>query len=177
MARAGLKSVVEIYKTQLKWMAVVWDDQARVSRLSFYNDSRKNALEAVREFLATETAVHVGSSIVARKLIKYAQGQETTFSEIALAPCSTEFQQQVRTACREVGYGQITTYGELAERAKSPKAARAVGLCMRNNPVHYSAPSSCRWFYRTVDRLFCGPGVLLKQQMLKLEGVNREFVR
>ena len=88
MARAGLKSVVEIFKTQLKWMAVVWDDQARVSRLSFYNDSRKNALEAVREFLATETAVHVGSSIVARKLIKCA-GQETTFSEIALAPCST----------------------------------------------------------------------------------------
>ena len=48
MARAGLKSVVEIFNTQLKWMAVVWDDQARVNRLSFYNDSRKKALEAVR---------------------------------------------------------------------------------------------------------------------------------
>ena len=178
MARAGLKSVVEIFNTQLKWMAVVWDDQARVSRLSFYNDSRKNALEAVREFLATETAVHVGSSIVARKLIKYAQGQETTFSEIALAPCSTEFQQQVRTACREVGYGQITTYGELAERAKSPKAARAVGLCMRNNPVPIIVP--CHRVVGSTGRLIgfsAGPGVLLKQQMLKLEGVNREFVR
>lgn len=178
MARAGLKSVVEIFETQLKWMAVVWDDQARVNRLSFYNDSSKKALAAVREFLATETAVHAGSSIVARKLIKYAQGRETTFSEIELAPCSTEFQQQVRTACREVGYGQITTYGELAERAKSPKAARAVGLCMRNNPVPIIVP--CHRVVGSTGRLIgfsAGPGVLLKQQMLKLEGVNREFVR
>ena len=105
------------------------------------------------------------------------QGQETTFSEIALAPCSTEFQQQVRTACREVGYGQITTYGELAERAKSPKAARAVGLCMRNNPVPIIVP--CHRVVGSTGRLIgfsAGPGVLLKQQMLKLEGVNRNLL-
>ena len=178
MARTALTSVVELFETQLKWMAVVWDDQARVNRVSFYNDSSEKALEAVRESLTTQTAVHDGSSIVARKLIKYAQGQETTFSEIELAPCSTAFQQQVRTACREVGYGQIATYGELAERADSPKAARAVGLCMRNNPVPIIVP--CHRIVGSNGRLIgfsAGPGVLLKQLMLKLEDVNREFVR
>ena len=178
MARTALTSVVELFETQLKWMAVVWDDQARVNRVSFYNDSSEKALEAVRESLTTQTAVHDGSSIVARKLIKYAQGQEITFSEIELAPCSTAFQQQVRTACREVGYGQIATYGELAERADSPKAARAVGLCMRNNPVPIIVP--CHRIVGSNGRLIgfsAGPGVLLKQLMLKLEDVNREFVR
>ena len=177
MAHAGLESVVEIFETQLKWMALVWDDQARVSRLSFYNDSSKKALDAVREFLTTETAVHNGISNLASMLTKYAQGQEITFSEIELAPCSTAFQQQVRAACREVGYGQIATYGQLAERAKSPKAARAVGLCMRNNPVPIIVP--CHRVVGSTGRLIgfsAGPGVLLKQQMLKLEGVNREFV-
>ncbi len=178
MACAQLKSVVELFETQLKWMALVWDDQAKVSRLSFYNASRKKALEAVREFLTTETAVQDGSSKVARKLIQYAQGQATTFSEIELAPCSTEFQEQVRTACREVGYGQIATYGELAKRAKSPKAARAVGLCMRNNPVPIIVP--CHRVVGSTGRLIgfsAGPGVSLKQQMLKLEGISKEFVR
>jgi len=178
MARAEPNSVVELFETQLKWMALVWDDQAKVSRLSFYNGSRKKALEAVREFLTTETAVEDGSSKVARKLFRYAQGQETTFSDIELVPCSTVFQERVRTACREVGYGQIATYGELAERAKSPKAARAVGLCMRNNPVPIIVP--CHRVVGSNGRLIgfsAGPGVLLKQQMLNLEDANREFVR
>ena len=50
----------------------------------------------------------------------------------------TPFQQQVFALVRSVPPGRVTTYGEVA-RAAGSGSARAVGQCMRNNPL---APDS-----------------------------------
>ena len=178
MVQAEIKSGVEVFATKLKWIALAYDDHARICRLSLYNDTRQSAITVIQKYLTSGISVQDGNSELARKLMRYAQGHETSFSEVELAPCSTAFQEKVRNACREIGYGKIATYGQLAHRAKSPKAARAVGLCMRNNPVPIIVP--CHRIVGSTGRLrgfSLGPGVSLKQQMLSLEGVNREFVR
>src|SRR5262249_57395124 len=41
---------------------------------------------------------------------------------------------------REVGWGETVTYGELAEMAGRPRAARAAGSAMRNNPIPFVIP-------------------------------------
>ncbi len=44
------------------------------------------------------------------------------------------------TLRREVGWGEVVTYGELAEMAGRPGAARAVGNVMAHNPVPFVIP-------------------------------------
>jgi methylated-DNA-[protein]-cysteine S-methyltransferase len=40
----------------------------------------------------------------------------------------------------EVGWGEVVSYGELAEMAGAPGAARAVGTAMAHNPVPFVIP-------------------------------------
>jgi len=46
----------------------------------------------------------------------------------------------LETLRREVGWGETVTYGELAELAGSPGAARAVGTVMASNPIPFVIP-------------------------------------
>ena len=164
----------EVVKTELRWIALVYDQQGALLRLSFYNDSKKVALKTVREFLDADSVERKKPSILARKLTKYAAGNHVDFSGIPLSPLKTLFQENVRKACMAVGYGETATYGELAENVGSPRAARAVGLCMRNNPIPIVVP--CHRIIGSTGRLIgfsAGPGLSLKEQMLKMESVNR----
>ena len=43
----------------------------------------------------------------------------------------TTFEQRVRSAVRRVPAGRVATYGDIAERAGSPRASRAVGSILR----------------------------------------------
>lgn len=50
------------------------------------------------------------------------------------------FERRVYDLLRQVGPGETITYGELAARAGSPGAARAVGAAMARNPVPVIIP-------------------------------------
>ena len=47
----------------------------------------------------------------------------------------TAFQQRAWRGAQKIGYGQIRSYGALAEEIGSPKAARAIGTAMGANPI------------------------------------------
>ena len=55
-------------------------------------------------------------------------------------PTSSLFMQKCWAACREIPYGETISYGELAEEAGSPKAARAAGQAMKRNPLSVITP-------------------------------------
>ena len=52
----------------------------------------------------------------------------------------TDFQKRALEACKQVAYGEWATYGQLAEAAGNPKAARAIGGAMHINPVSLVVP-------------------------------------
>jgi len=52
----------------------------------------------------------------------------------------TAFTRRVLTCLRQIPPGQVISYGALAARAGSPKAARAVGAVMARNPVPIILP-------------------------------------
>ncbi|GIW94708.1 MAG: hypothetical protein KatS3mg110_2749 [Pirellulaceae bacterium] len=82
----------------------------------------------------------------------------------------TAFDREVWEACRTIGYGQVMTYGELAERVGRPRAARAVGGAMRRNPVPLLVP--CHRVLGSGGRLTgysARGGVELKQMLLQME--------
>jgi methylated-DNA-[protein]-cysteine S-methyltransferase len=65
-------------------------------------------------------------------LTKFRQG--TKFIE------GTAFEQKVWRALRGIPYGETRSYSWIAERAESPKAARAVGQALKKNPLPIILP-------------------------------------
>jgi len=59
---------------------------------------------------------------------------------LQLRPSGTAFQQRVWDALCAVPAGETATYGELAARAGSPRAARAVGQACARNPIPVLIP-------------------------------------
>ncbi|MDR1695725.1 MAG: MGMT family protein [Endomicrobium sp.] len=80
------------------------------------------------------------------------------------------FYVKVWKACFEIPAGQTLTYGELAAKTGSPKAARAVGGAMRNNPWPPVIP--CHRVVGSNGKM-CGysakGGTKLKEEMLRYE--------
>ena len=75
--------------------------------------------------------------------------------------------------CRLIPYGQVLTYGELAERAGSPRAARAVGNVMRTNRFPLIVP--CHRVVGAAGALggYSAPtGLKMKRRLLRLEAAG-----
>lgn len=61
-------------------------------------------------------------------------------SEIKLHLKGTEFQLKVWETLLKIPLGQLSTYGNIAKQIGNPKASRAVGTAIGNNPVAYLIP-------------------------------------
>ncbi len=86
---------------------------------------------------------------------------------------SSEFYEKIYTILRKVPKGKVVTYGQLARLAGSPRAARAVGTCMRNNPDAPRTP--CHRVVASNGSMHGysgGDGIPTKIKMLREEGVQ-----
>ncbi len=84
----------------------------------------------------------------------------------------TDFFDKVYKLTRQIPNGKVATYGQLAKLAGSPKAARAVGMCMKTNPDTPHTP--CHRVVAADGSLvgYSGEGGISgKLKMLKEEGV------
>jgi methylated-DNA-[protein]-cysteine S-methyltransferase len=67
-------------------------------------------------------------------LQRFAAGEEVEFADVRVAlDHLTPFARRIVAACRRIGWGRVSSYGELAARCGSPGAARAVGSVMAKN--------------------------------------------
>jgi methylated-DNA-[protein]-cysteine S-methyltransferase len=117
----------------------------------------------------------VAEAVVAVK--RYFAGEETDFSAFTLDLRDQDaFFEQIYAAVRQVGWGQTTTYGNLAkDLGAGPETARDVGQAMAKNPVPLIIP--CHRVLAAGSKVggFSAPGgAATKIHMLKLEGVNIE---
>ncbi|HSA83521.1 MAG TPA: MGMT family protein [Patescibacteria group bacterium] len=83
------------------------------------------------------------------------------------------FRDKIYHLTRQIPLGKVATYGQLAEMAGSPGAARAVGMCMKTNPDAPHTP--CHRVVASDGKLTgysAGEGVKTKRQMLLDEGVT-----
>ncbi len=82
------------------------------------------------------------------------------------------FRQRIYHLTRQIPKGKVATYGQLAELAGKPQAARAVGVLMRVNP---DAPHTPCHRVVAYDGSLTGysarGGLVKKKQLLKSEGV------
>ena len=114
---------------------------------------------------------------IGRQFDEYFSGERTRFDvPVDLPESLSAFQRAVLTTlANDVAYGETVSYGELAEMAGRPGAARAVGTTMARNPVPFLIPC-----HRVVAANGiggygggAGGGVELKRALLRLESGDR----
>ena len=158
------------FATRLGWMALV-ARESHLKQLVFGYPSKKSALLALdKQLLATASPKDEESPLV-KRLRAYAEGQVDDFQDLTVdLEKMTAFQQKVLKLCRRIPFGKTMTYGELASRAGSPRAARAVGSCMARNripliiPCHRVVPSGGR-----LGNYSAPGGTATKKQLLAME--------
>jgi methylated-DNA-[protein]-cysteine S-methyltransferase len=138
------------------WLA--WTDSG-VVRLSF------EPLAGVQAQEATVPALY------ADPLTRYFNGEPEDFVGVPLDLRGTDFQLRVWSALRGIPWGEVRTYGGVAQEIHSPRAMRAVGQANHVNPVPVIIP--CHRVVEAGHHLGgYGGGIERKQLLLELEGVR-----
>lgn len=105
------------------------------------------------------------------ELAEYFDGTPTTYrTPIDWSVVSGFNADVLRSLYDRVGWGQVTTYGELAAAVGAPDAARAVGEVMASNPIPLVVPCHRVLASRGAIGGY-GGGVEMKRALLALEGV------
>ena len=105
----------------------------------------------------------------ARELQEYLVHIRTEFS-VPLDLRGTTFQMRVWQALRQVPYGSIKTYGQIAADIGSPKAVRAVGQAIGRNPCLILVPCH-RIIGKSGALTGFSAGMERKKRLLDLEGI------
>ncbi|MDR2514229.1 MAG: methylated-DNA--[protein]-cysteine S-methyltransferase [Christensenellaceae bacterium] len=134
----------------------IQDDGAAITALRFVHQGEAQSPQTPLQALA------------ARQIAEYLAGKRKRF-ELPLAPQGTAFQQAVWQALLAIPYGETLSYGQLAARLGSPKAARAVGSANGRNPIALVIP--CHRVIETSGGLGgYAYGLPIKRALLSLEG-------
>jgi methylated-DNA-[protein]-cysteine S-methyltransferase len=165
---------IAAFDTSLGWMAVAFRD-GRVVRATFGDGTPGGAvsrLDTPDEMEVVEQLTPAEEAVVAR-LMAFANGMPDDLRDIPIDTRHlTKFALRVVQQCRRIPLGQTLSYAELAARAGSPGAARAVGNVMKANrfpllvPCHRVVGAG-----RTIGGYSAASGLEMKRRLLAREGV------
>jgi methylated-DNA-[protein]-cysteine S-methyltransferase len=139
-------------------------------RLEWNNE----VLKSIRLTWAADTVKSKHSTPTGRKLeealAKYVTGAKVDWPELPVdLSVLPAFHKTVLEELARIPAGKVMSYGELAAKCGSPKAARAVGQVMAKNPWPLVYP--CHRVLASGGGLGgFGPGLEMKKWLLELEG-------
>lgn len=165
---------ISVFETPLCWLGIVGSDGELV-RIKLGQKSEESVIRSV--VVADQLSdARIESADwnpeLKERLTRYAKGEPVNFEGVALRwprPLPP-FRRRVIAETRRIPWGTTLSYGEIARRAGSGGAARAVGSAMATNRFPIVVP--CHRVVGAAGRLggFSAPGGLnLKQRMLALE--------
>ncbi|WP_417390853.1 methylated-DNA--[protein]-cysteine S-methyltransferase [Gimesia sp.] len=166
-----------LFQTEIGWCGLQGREET-VERFLMGLPARNDLLRVIRAETARDGQPSAKSVLesnwypkLQERLQDYFQGAHVEFQDVKLKLTKmTPFQSRVVQALQQIGYGRQITYGELAERAGSPRAARAVGTVMSSNRIPILIP--CHRVIASGGKLggFSAPqGTSLKEHLLLLE--------
>ena len=173
------------FETDLNWMAIAWQEDTLLGNMFGYPSRRlaEHALGRVpgmsQSFCRVTAEGQVDdvprwvSNLIA-KLKLYAGGEKVEFGDVPLSlDHLTTFGAKVIARCREIPWGQTSSYGELAGAAGSPGAARAVGSVMAKNRYPLIVP--CHRVLSAggaIGGYSARDGVTMKRRLLAMEDAS-----
>lgn len=163
-----------VFETALGFVALAWSERG-LTHLALPQASEEAAARLSAKW-GSEGPVGVAPSFVdeAVDLIRrYADGEVVDFTALPFdLTCIDAFRRAIYAAALKLGQGEVTTYGELAERAGFPKMARETGQALGRNPLPLVIP--CHRILAAGGKIggFSAPGgAATKERLLVHEGV------
>lgn len=163
---------VVVAPSELGWIAAAFLKD-KLTELTFGRSSAIAAIRALGDHDDSEVVEpNTHEKAIVDRLQAYANGAADDFSDLKIDTDNmTAFQRRVLQQCRRIKPGKTLTYGQLAAKAGSPQAARAVGNVMASNrfplvvPCHRVVASNSLGGYSAPN------GLRLKRILLAREGV------
>ncbi|WP_151191860.1 methylated-DNA--[protein]-cysteine S-methyltransferase [Desulfotomaculum copahuensis] len=158
-------------------MATAWTGRG-LGGLDFPRTSPEEALVSIRGmFVSTgempvyeQAGINSPAGALEEKLNRYFQGEEVSFAGIPVdISWCTPFQRQVLEFVRQIAYGELWSYRQVAAAIGRPRAIRAVGGALGENRVPLVIPCH-RVVRHDGSPGGFGGGLALKSRLLALEG-------
>jgi methylated-DNA-[protein]-cysteine S-methyltransferase len=166
-----------LFETRMGIFGLAWNERG-LTRLQLPEADARATERRLRSRSASAEAAEpsgpVAGAIAA--IERYLEGEKIELSTIDLDLSGADpFHAKVYDAARQVGWGEVSTYGELARHAGSPREAREVGQALARNPVAIIIPCH-RILMKNmkIGGFSAYGGTLTKRRLLALEGVNLE---
>ncbi len=158
----------------LGFVAVVWKNDGLtplVDRILLPRAKTDTEEILRRQFPSAERKIHKALKELCAQLENYFNGEKYSFSFNLLNFCGcSDFQKKVLLKTAESPPGKVATYGQLAHLVGNPRAMRAVGTALAQNPFPIIYP--CHRVIRSTGNVGCfGGGQEMKIQLLCHEGV------
>jgi AraC family transcriptional regulator, regulatory protein of adaptative response / methylated-DNA-[protein]-cysteine methyltransferase len=106
--------------------------------LSFFED-KNLAIEHMKAYFSKATFFEKIEN-EHKNALKIFSADWSQTNEIKLHLKGTDFQLKVWDALLKIPLGKLSTYGQISEKINNPKASRAVGSAIGDNPVAYLIP-------------------------------------
>lgn len=170
---------LSIFETEMGWFGIVGQENV-VRRVWIGHVSAEQVRSAAtRAFSSNADGEKLTESDwnpkLRRRFQDFARGIPTDFSDVKIdVGRTTPFRKRVIEATRKIGYGRTLAYGELAAKAGSPGAARAIGTVMSTN--HFPIIVPCHRVVASGGAIggFSAPhGIELKRRLLNMEAAAR----
>lgn len=152
-------------------------DQKGLRILVLPEERKEDVLFKIREMLGYNHLIEEnrGWENLIQKIKKYFTGKKIDFSDWQLNLDNyTSFQKKILQTVKKIPYGKTRSYKWVAQTAGYPRAYRAVGNTMRNNPLPLIIP--CHRVIKNNGMLggFSGEeGIALKKKMIDLESAGK----
>ncbi len=142
--------MIESFSVRWKVFVNVYVEDGRIFKVEF-------SKEGVREV----------DNEIAKDFIRYFRGEKVDFRKYEVILNVPPFVRRVLEFVRDIPYGNVITYGQIAKELKT--SPRAIGKALSLNPVPIVIP--CHRVVGARDLGGFSYGLWIKRELLKLEGV------
>ncbi|MEO4001275.1 methylated-DNA--[protein]-cysteine S-methyltransferase [Mesorhizobium sp. CAU 1732] len=169
-----------VFETRLGFFALAWSG-AGLTHVALPEATHEAAMRHVAKWGFTSgDGDGTGSPLpdfvaeTVERITRYAQGEPVDLAAMPLDLSGIDgFRRAIYAAALKLGFGDVVTYGELAERAGFPKMARETGQALGRNPMPLVVP--CHRIVAAGGKIggFSAPGgAVTKERLLAHEGVR-----
>ncbi|MHC5214180.1 MAG: methylated-DNA--[protein]-cysteine S-methyltransferase [Planctomycetota bacterium] len=159
-----------IFRTQWGWFGLLGGEQGLVR--TCLPVAHKEAVQSrLLSDIPNAERSKKAFSVLKNAIEDYYKGSPADFGNVEVYLGDTsDFQRKVLTTLQTISYGEMISYSQLAKLAGSPKAARAIGMVMAQNPLPLIIP--CHRVIKadgSVGQFSAAGGTDTKKRMLDLE--------
>jgi methylated-DNA-[protein]-cysteine S-methyltransferase len=164
-----------LFETAIGWIGILWSDLG-LTGLQLPERDRAATVRRLRAKRADAVETDPPKAIVPviEALKRYAGGEAIDFSDVPVDLRGVDtFCRAIYEAARKLGYGETSTYGQLAARAGHAGLAHETGQALGRNPVAIIIP--CHRIVAAGGKIggfSAHGGAGAKERLLAMEGVR-----